>query len=275
MKKLITILTVVVITTTISFSQISDRVNDESTYLLGARPVAGNIGFFIGISTAEISDLSNKDWNESGIPIINIKYYWSDKFVIKGGVQVWKKRRVLDGTLDPNSGMKADLTSYTHKEVDAYWNLNLGIEQHFDISNIIDSYIGINGNIGYNRSVRTTNMAWDGGDFTDNEGSSFGITYGFETVVGTNLYIADLPLAIGFEWGIRAKNYGANKYQYDYSESFGGTTSSGTYYTSLIDDFEDATANSYYNSVDFTDLKAKRFDIEPIARVTFTYYLKQ
>lgn len=274
MKKVFTILTVIIVTTTMSFAQISDRVNDESTYLLGARPEAGNIGFFMAMSTADISDLADSDWNESGIPIINIKYYKSDQLVLKAGVQIWKKRRELDGTLDGTSG--TPFTSYTHKEVDANWNLNIGAEKHFDISNIIDSYIGLNANIGYGRSVRTNNISYDGGDYFNDEGSNFGITYGLETVIGTNLYVADLPLAIGFEWGIRAKNYGANKYKYEYSESVGGTTSSATYYTSLIDDFEDATANSFYtNDIRFTDLKAKRFDIESIARVTLTYYLRR
>ena len=75
MKKFFTFLTVVAATTIMSFAQISDRVNDESTYLLGARPEAGNIGFFMALSTADISDLSNMDWSESGIPIINVKYY--------------------------------------------------------------------------------------------------------------------------------------------------------------------------------------------------------
>ena len=124
MKRLFIFLTVVV-TTTMSFAQISDRENDESTYLLGARPEQGNIGFFMAMSTADISDLADTDWNESGIPIINVKYYWTDQFVLKAGVQIWKKRRVLDGTLD-NSGFY-NLTSYTHEEVDANWDLNIGI----------------------------------------------------------------------------------------------------------------------------------------------------
>ena len=40
-------------------AQISDRVNDESTYMLGARPEAGNFGFFFGMSTVDIMELSN------------------------------------------------------------------------------------------------------------------------------------------------------------------------------------------------------------------------
>jgi hypothetical protein len=129
--------------------------------------------------------------------------------------------------------------------------------------------------VGYERSVRTHNESYAGGDYTNFEGSNFGFTYGLETFIGTNFFIADLPIAAGLELGIAAKNYGANKYKYDWDESFDGTSNSGTYYTSLVDDFEDETANSFSTSNNFTELKARRFDIMPLARVTLTFYLKQ
>ena len=69
-------------------AQISDRVNDESTYLLGARPQAGNFGFYLGLSTAEIADLTEDNWQESGIPLINLKYYYTNKLVWRAGVKV-------------------------------------------------------------------------------------------------------------------------------------------------------------------------------------------
>ena len=252
-------------------AQISDRVNDESTYLLGARPEAGNFGFFFGMSTVDIMDLANDSLSVIGIPIINVKYYYTDKIVIKAGIYAKKKRRSIDGELD---GESTGLTAYKHVETDASWNLTLGAEKHFDLSNIIDGYLGVNGHLGYVRSVRTDNKAYFGGDFDNNEGSSFGFTYGLETVVGTNFFIADLPMSLGIETGLSFKNYGSNKYKYDYDESFDGTTSSGTYYTSSVDDFEDSFANSAANNLEFTDLKARRFDILPLARITFTYYLK-
>ena len=274
MKKLFTILTVLAMTTTFSFSQISDRVNHESTYLLGARPQAGNFGFYLGLSTAEIADLTEDNWQESGIPLINVKYYKTDKLVLRAGVQVSKKRRSIDGELDEDM---TGFTEYKHVETDANWNIALGAEQHFDLSNIFDSYIGLNGNVGYERSVRTHNESYAGGNYNNNEGSNFGFTYGLETFIGTNFFIADLPIAAGLELGITAKNYGANKYKYEWDELVGETSNSGTYYTSLVDDFENMSTSGGINSQDlqFTDLKARRFDIMPLARVTLTFYLKQ
>ena len=274
MKKLFTILMAVAITTTVSYSQISDRVNDESTYLLGARPQAGNFGFYLALSAAEIEGLTEDNWQETGIPLINVKYYKSDKLVLRAGVQVSKKRRSIDGKLDEDM---TGYTEYKHVETDANWNLSLGAEQHFDLSNIFDSYIGLNGNMGYERSVRTHNEAIAGGDYSNSEGSSFGFTYGLETFIGTNFFIADLPIAAGLELGITAKNYGANKFKYEWDESTDGTANSGTYYTSLVDDFENMNTLNGTNSQDleFTDLKARRFDIMPLARLTLTFYLKQ
>ena len=204
MKKLFTILTVFAMTTTVSFSQISDRVNDESTYLLGARPQAGNFGFYLGLSTAEIADLTEDNWQESGIPLINVKYYQTDKLVLRAGVQVSKKRRSIDGKLDEDM---TGFTEYKHVETDAKWNIALGAEQHFDLSNIFDSYIGLNANVGYERSVRTHNESYAGGNYNNNEGSNFGFTYGLETFIGTNFFIADLPITAGVELGFIAKNY--------------------------------------------------------------------
>ena len=199
MKKIFTILMVVAMTTTVSFSQISDRVNDESTYLLGARPQAGNFGFYLGLSTAEIADLTSDTWQESGIPLINVKYYYTNKLVWRAGVQVSKKRRSIEGKLD------GSISEYKHVETDANWNLSLGAEKHFDISNIFDSYLGLNGNIGYERSVRVNNIAFDDGEYRNDEGSSFGITYGLETFIGTNFFIADLPIPAGLELGFYCK----------------------------------------------------------------------
>jgi|SaaInlStandDraft_1057018.scaffolds.fasta_scaffold98234_2 hypothetical protein len=272
MKKIFTILTLFAFTSTVSYSQISDRVNDESTYLLGARPQSGNFGFYLGLSTAEIGEITESNWEESGIPLVKVKYYYSDKLVLRAGVQVSKRRRLIEGKVKV---FDAEDLDYKHVETDASWNFSLGGEKHFDLSNIFDSYIGLNSNFGYERSVRIHNESYLNGDFRDDEGSNFGFTYGLETFVGTNFFIADLPIAAGLELGFIAKNYGANKYKYKWDEQVAGTSNSGTYYTSLVDDFEDATANTFSTSNQFTDLKARRFDIMPLVRVSLTFFLKQ
>ncbi|MEE2953860.1 MAG: hypothetical protein VX347_01645 [Bacteroidota bacterium] len=272
-----------------SFAQISDRSNDEDTYIMGARPQAGDIGIYLGVSTDDIANVvkaidSDTSWQEVGIPLINIKYYYTDKLVFKAGARVYKRRRSIEGDVSPlDNSQFSDIgiKTYEHKEVDAQWNLYLGAEKHFDLSNIYDWYVGAQANIGYNRSVRTNNITYDtswGGfsNYFNDEGSSFGIVYGLEGLVGVNFFLYDFPVACGLEYGFSARNFGANRYKYEYSESINGTSASGTYYTSLIEDFENATANSMATSnTRFSDLKAKRFDITPIARVTITWYIRR
>ena len=300
MKKLLLLLCVVFFLVDATKAQISDRQNDEATYLLGARPVEGNFGFYFGLSTVDIINLASDSVEWKGIPIVNIKYYYTDKIVLRGGVQIFKKRRSIEGeldytmqpTFDQNSGFGSGISEYKHNETDARWSFQLGVEQHFALSNIIDGYVGLNGNLGYGRSVRTNNITErtflsDSTvliDLLRDEGSSFGVTYGGDMIIGMNIFFADLPLAFGLEYGITFENYGANKYAYEYEKSTenpGGNidaiSSSGTYYTSMVDDFEDAQANLFYDNDDmrFTDLKVKRFDIMPVARVTITYYLNR
>ena len=256
-------------------AQISDRQNDESTYLFGARPDAGTYGFYIGMSTVDIADLIDSTVAVKGIPIINIKWYKTDQLVLKAGIQITKKRRSIEGSLDSTYDAFETRREYKHVETDASWRVMAGLEKHFDLSNIYDAYVGLNGDIGYARSVRTNNITYAGGDYENDEGSNFGFTYGGEVILGMNFFIADLPVAIGFEWGSSFKNYGASKYKYEYSRLENGQSSSGTYYTSLLTDFDDEYANSFSNNdTRFTDLKVRRFDVLPVARVTFTYYFK-
>jgi len=279
MKRVFIFLSLFFLTTTLSFSQISDRENNESTYLFGTRPEAGNFAFFFGLTPTDIDDSFNTDWTEIGIPLLNLKYYYTDQLVLKAGIKINKKKRSMEGDLEGfiDDEVLVGYKSYKHVEIDAYWSFGIGAERHFDLSNIIDVYIGVNGNLGYERSIRVDNISYQAGDYSDNEGSSFGLTYGLETLIGSNFFIADLPLAIGLETGFVAKNYGANKFKNEWSEKIGEISNSGTYYSSLIDDFQDfnSSIDNLSNNNDFTDLEAKRFDIMPLIRITFTYYFKR
>ncbi len=288
MKKILLLLCVVFLLVDTTTAQISDRQNDEATYLLGARPVQGNFGFYFGMSTSDIIELAADSVEVVGIPILNLKYYYTDKIVVRGGVHIWKKRRSIEGELlDPLTfDNPSNLSEYKHVSTDARWRFQLGLEKHFDLSNIIDGYVGANAHLGYGRSVRVNNYSQlyeDPFDSTTvqttfkDEGTSFGITYGGDMIIGMNFFFADLPLAMGFEYGITFENYGANKFKYEYEENDGTTSSSGTYYTSMVDDFESDFANSFYDNDDyrFDNLKIKRFDVMPVARVTLTYYLKR
>lgn len=259
-----------------SSAQISDRMNDASTYYLGARPIAGNIGVYMGLSTQDAEDLLDSTFNESGTPLINLKYYVTDKFVLKGGAKVWKKARSLEGEIDPSQifqGGSGPTTEYNYKEVEANWHLYFGAEKHFDVSNIFDYYFGAQGVLGYTRQKRNITEDFGGGDYRIDKGTLFGVVYGLEGVIGSNWFIADLPMAFGIEYGFTAISRGGNKFKYEWDETVGGVTTSGTYYESTINDFTNPEANNLANNQKFSELKVTSFDVEPIFRLTYTYYI--
>ena len=202
MKKLLLLFVVLCLAHTIK-AQISDRQNDESTYFLGARPVEGNFGFYIGVSTVDLMSWYYDSVEVVGIPLVNVKYYYTDKLVLKAGFDVMKKRRSIDGEIDPlntnNNGTVAaanGIIGYKHVETDARWKFQVGAEQHFDLSNIIDGYVGANLNFGYGRSVRTNNISKENGDYDDNEGSSVVVTYVGDLIIGIYNFTVDLPISV-------------------------------------------------------------------------------
>ena len=280
MKKRYLILTAFIITSVSSFAQISDRINDASTYNFGARPEAGNFGYYLALSSNDIIDLAEASTTEDiaalGIPLINVKYYASDKLVYKFGAQIWSKKRSIVGEIDTTAFPGQGFGSiFENKEVDARFNFLLGAERHFDVSNLIDGYIGLQSSLGYVRTVTETAYGTDfTSDFFSDKGSSFGLTYALEAFVGSNLFIADLPIAFGVELGVSARNYGDTKFKYEYQENIGNVQNSGEYFTSNISDFENSIANNVSNNVRFSKLKTRSFDVLPLARLTLSYYFK-
>ena len=88
---------------------------------------------------------------------------------------------------------------------------------------------------------------------------------GLGAFVGIQAFIADLPLAIGAEFGISSKFDTGVKYKH-VEEVTGNDTQ--TYYSSAIEDLPGYT-NTQYDS-----LKARTGEIGGQFRFTLTYYFK-
>ncbi len=267
-------------------AQLSDRVNNPSTIKAGARPVAGNFGFYLGLGLNQIEDLTEEQTKvENAIPLINVRYYLSDDLVIRGGISMWKKSRTLEGEIDtvvvatnPNSGGSGVGATYEHREVDAWTLLHIGVEKHFKASNILDGYVGASFPVGYARGNLTSNINGTDGttDFYEESISKFSFVYGAELFIGANAFVADLPLSIGVELGLRGIGVRGEKYKHEYEGSAGGTTYSGEFYTSDIDQDEFEAQgigqNANGDDIEFESLKARRWDTQSMIRFTIAYY---
>lgn len=272
-------------------AQLSDRINNPSTISAGARPVAGNFGFYLGLELDQFGDLFDQATDvEEAIPLINVRYYYRDDLVLRAGISMWKKSRTLEGEIDttsvsgnPISGGQGYGATYEHKEVDAYTLLHLGVEKHFKASNILDGYVGASIPFGYTRgALYTNNNGVDGStDYLDVTTTRFSFVYGAELFVGVNAFVADLPLAIGVEMGMRSLGVRGDKFKTEYEGSTGGVSYSGEYYTNNIDDFEDQQVQAEVDNgnpnggpIQFSSLKARSFDTEAMIRFTINYYFK-
>jgi hypothetical protein len=206
---------------------------------------------------------------------------------------MWKKSRTLEGeidtvavTADPflNGGFGVG-SEYTFKEISAYTLLHLGIEKHFKASNLLDGYVGVSLPIGYSRGDATSSILGsqpgdpnlDGTtDFLTTTTTRFAFVYGAELFIGANAFVADLPLAIGVELGVRGLGQRGDKFKTEYEGSQNGTAFSGEYFTSDIDadQFSQQGVGQDQNGADiqFSSLKARTFDTEAMIRFTLSYF---
>lgn len=288
MKKLSIYLGLALLTFAFSLNasaQLSDRINNPSTFKIGTRPVAGNFAFYLGLDTDNIDEIFDDSVDvQTATPLINVRYYKKDDLVLRAGLMVWKKNRSLQGEIDTTSASLANPYSfagqgvgsyYEHKEMEAWALVHLGIEKHFKTDNMIDGYVGASLPFGYSRGSEYTSKGTDySKDYFKSTASRFSIIYGLEMFVGFNAFIADLPLSIGTELGIKSMGVTSNQYKHEYEGSAGGISYSGTYYTNNIDDFEDNAAQITADELRFSSLKTKEWDTQALVRFTISYYFK-
>jgi hypothetical protein len=273
-------------------AQLSDRINNPSALRVGTRPVAGNFGFFLALETDQFEDLFDEQTEvENAIPLINVRYYLQDDLVLRAGISMWKKARSVDGEIDTTTsatnpfqnGGQGYGATYEHREVESYTLLNIGVEKHFKASNLLDGYVGVSLPLGYTRANNSSNVnGIDGStDFLETTTTRFSFVYGAEFFVGANAFVADLPLAIGVEMGIRGIGLRGDKFRNEYEGSTGGVGYSGEYYTNNIDDFENTAVQADLDNggpgggpIQFSSLNARSFDTQAMIRFSISYFFK-
>lgn len=265
MKKLITffILGAILLLLNPAFGQLSDRINNPTTFKTGTRPIAGNMGLIIG---ANIDDLANSFGAKDAttfyqkLPAVYLSYYQKDNFAYRIGIYTWRKSTVIKGSLDPllNGGVNdADYSNKTFQFL-----INPGVEKHFGSSNILDVYVGAGVPLGFvnevkNNTANTTTVK------NINETSRLNIVLGISGYVGVRAFIADLPLALGVEFAQQGRTYLRNKTKHVVTT--GATTQ--TYYTA---DDDDGTNYGFFKS-----LKSRKSEVKTTVSVSICYYFNR
>ncbi|MBX2971994.1 MAG: hypothetical protein KF797_02725 [Flavobacteriales bacterium] len=195
-------------------AQLSVRENQDTQYKFGGRPVAGDyalvFGMALGGDDVEFQNgaaSTNVAWNRlSKGNLLTFKKFIQDDVAIRAGIRLTRDSRSIKGELDSTQFIQATLAEYEYKHSTREYMLVPGIEKHFSSSNIFDVYVGGDLFLGFGRT-RDVEAYTYRTQATSNSRTTATTPYtivGLGGVVGFNVFVLDLPVAIGLEYGLGA-----------------------------------------------------------------------
>jgi hypothetical protein len=195
-------------------AQISTGEPSSTTIRTGNRAAEGDFGLYLGAVYNYINVEGADDYFNS-LPLINLKYMQSDNIEFRFGIELNKTSHNEVGTIENEDGGSFETQN---KQIRVDHAIYPGFAYHFAKSNILDVYAGVELPLGYERHNITEK--WDG----DN---GYGIlsktcfNVGVGGFIGLQAYVANLPLAIGVEWGIFSRWDIGQQYKMTTKESKG------------------------------------------------------
>lgn len=241
-----------------AFAQISDGNPTFRTIRTGNRPQEGTFGIYLGVSASQIQAISDNKLEWSGIPIINFKYFSSENLE-------WRLSFVANNTTNKNLKgtieYQDEKINVREKARDGGIYLTPGVAYHFNSKNIFDVYVGgaLPFGYGYDNLVYKVNDKNNG----TSKRSSFDL--GLEGFIGIQCFVADLPLALGFEYGFSGMIHFGQKYKNTVLDSDGNEQ---VFYTT-------EKPNGTEDLVEYTKLSNKNGRFGSDFRVTISYYFNK
>ncbi len=238
---------------TSALAQITTGTTTANTIKVGNRAQAGDYGLYLGATTDIVKDIFDSDVEVNGLPLFNFKYMYTDQIEYRVGLELWRttEKRKYEYSQKIN-GYDSEEKS---KLLKSRYFVYPGIAYHFSKSNLIDIYAGAELPLGFEHYRNK-----EEGDHSETTISRGSFTFGVGAFVGMQAYVADLPLAIGVEYGLSSLFNCGDKYKHKIKNDEEG---SQTYYTEELDGQR------------YSDLKISKGDIGTQIRVTLTYYFKK
>lgn len=194
----------------VASAQLSTRENQDTRYKFGGRPVAGDMALVFGIALGGDnvdfqagSAETNTAWNRLGRGnLLTFKKFIEDDVAIRAGFRLQRDSRAIKGEVDSTQFIQANLSEFEYKQSTREYMLVPGIEKHFSSSNIFDVYAGADLFLGFGRSRSVETYTFRDAD--NNSAHTMTTPYtivGLGGVVGFNVFVLDLPIALGLEYG--------------------------------------------------------------------------
>lgn len=249
-------------------AQITTGEPSASKVRIGNRPEAGDFGLFAGVNLMFYNELLTGGAPALEIlPIVNMKYYMTDQFEARLGLEVFKSKEKIAGDRF-ETGIPDDGNTIYGKNIDSNSAALLypGVAYHFARTNLLDVYAGVELPFGWTSDrVYAEDMATE--TISNVTKSAFQIGVG--AFIGIQAFIANLPLAIGLEYGISSRFDSGLKYKYQ-------TSTAGTetiHYSPDLTDFP-SLSTEVDDSYVYEKLQAKKGAIGNEIRFTLSYYFK-
>lgn len=258
-KKCLFFMTLVLAAST-TFAQLSTRENDQTHEKMGARPQQGDMALNFAFPLSGSSSLASFNIGNSlnlG-DILTFKYYLTNKNVFRFGIKLYADNSKSSGTVldDAQHTLNpTDVSQNSFQSVNRLYVIAPGIEHHFLNSNIFDVYSGLDLFLGFGRNKSYYDYTYKNGDVDNTDMSSPNTTIGLGGVVGFNIFVAHLPIAIGLEYGLNAKWAFDGKTAVTVKETTSTTNYSTTYYTQKTDPFGNKDVT------DYASLSKRQFDM--------------
>jgi hypothetical protein len=257
MRKLIILFSLVLLCSESMFSQLTTRSNDASEIRCGTRPLAGDYAVFFGPSLANINEMRDENISNRGLPYMNLKYYSTDRLELRLGVQVHKTRTKIEGDL-----VKLTNGTTLDRDMSSIFRLMPGFAYHFAPQNLLDVYTGLEFPFGTERYASENRYEYSNGDYNYYKITKGTFVVGYNFFFGAQAFIADLPFAVGFEYGIMGLKHMGLSYKNETESKVGSTKTSQTFYTT-------STSSS---STQYKKLSYKSSEVGGDVRLTVTYF---
>lgn len=195
MKKIAFFLFFMCIGYTVGHAQITTGESYSGVVRTGNRAQSGDFGIYLGGTSTIIKNLGNLD-NFDFLPLINLKYMYSDEVEYRLGLEWWKETAYKENDYSEQSDFESRMMLYP------------GVAYHFSKSNLLDVYAGAELPFGWGSEGFEEDYDGNG---SDGKATQFNI--GIGAFIGLQAYVGNLPLAVGLEYGISTL-YGAAKEGY-------------------------------------------------------------
>ena len=238
-------------------AQITTGKSTSKVIKTGNRAQAGDFGLYFAGTTNMFKNLVDKNIEFTTLPLINFKYMYTDQMELRLGLEFWKTKDFMKTEQEYETEESTETLKGKSKTLESRNYLYPGVAYHFSTNNLLDVYVGGEMPIGWSRY----GVYNDAGDNGYNNVAKTTFDIGLGGFIGLQAYIANLPLAIGVEYGLSTMLHCGDKYKH---EAKAGEEDAQVYYTTSLED----------GAAQFDKLKVRKTEIGSQVRFTLTYYFK-